>query len=72
MLKGKTLQPRIVYLERLSLRIGKRKNFSHKQKLKELNNTKPTLKRNVEGSPLNGKGVRVYRKGKIPIGKGNI
>ena len=43
-LKGKNLQPRILYPARLSFRIGERKNFSDKQKLKEYSNTKPILK----------------------------
>ena len=44
-LKGKSVQPRILYPERLSFRIeGKRKYFSDKQKLNEYNNTKPILK----------------------------
>ena len=44
-LKGKNLQPRILYSARLSFRIeGEIKNFSDKQKLKEYRNTKPILK----------------------------
>ena len=43
-LKGKKLQPRILYPARLSLRIeGEIKNFSDKQKLKEYSNIKPIL-----------------------------
>ena len=34
-LKGKNLQPRILYPGRLSFKIGEIKNFSDKQKLKE-------------------------------------
>ena len=30
------------------------------------------LKKNVKGSTLNGKEVRIYRKRKIPIRKANI
>ena len=50
-LKGKKLQPRILYPARLSLRIeGEIKNFSDKQKLKEYSNTKPILKEILKGS----------------------
>ena len=43
-LKGKNLQPRILYVERLSFRIKREiKNFSDKQKLKEFINIKHTL-----------------------------
>ena len=43
MLKGKNLQPRILYPARLSFRIERQiKNNSEKQKLKEFINTKPT------------------------------
>ena len=44
-LKGKNLQPRISYPERISFKIeGEIKNFSHKQKQKEYSNTKSILK----------------------------
>ena len=36
------MQPRVFYLTRLSFRIGKIKNFSEKQKLREFINTVPT------------------------------
>ena len=43
-LKGKILQPRILYPTRLSFQIkGEIKNFSDMQKLKEYSNTIPTL-----------------------------
>ena len=43
-LKGKNLQPRILYPTRISLKIeGEIKNFSNKQKLR-VRNTKPILK----------------------------
>ena len=49
-LKGKKLQPRILYPARLSLRIeGEIKNFSDKQKLKEYSNIKPILKEILNG-----------------------
>lgn len=44
-LKGKSIQPRILYLTRLFRNEGEIKNFSATQKLKEFNNTKPTLKK---------------------------
>ena len=41
-LKGKNLQPRMLYLAKLYFKIGGEiKNFSDKQKLKEYSNTKP-------------------------------
>ena len=44
-LKGKNLQPRILYPARLPLRIEEEiKKFSDKQKLKEYSNIKPILK----------------------------
>ena len=49
-LKGKTLQPRILYPARLSSRIeGWIKNFSDKQKLEEFINTNLTLKEILKG-----------------------
>ena len=49
-LKGKNMQPRILYPARISFKIeGKTKNFSNKQKLKEYNNTKPILKEILKG-----------------------
>ena len=47
--EGKNLQPRILYPARLSFRIGERKNFPDKQKLKEYSNTKPILKEILKG-----------------------
>ena len=45
-LKGKNLQPRILYPAKVSFEIeGDIKNFSNKQKLKEYSNTKPILKK---------------------------
>ena len=44
-LKGKNLQPRILYPARISFKVeGEIKNFSNKQKLKEYSNTKSILK----------------------------
>ena len=43
-LKGKNLQPRLLYPPRLSFKIdGEIKSFSDKQKLKEFSMTKPAL-----------------------------
>ena len=43
-MKGKNLQPRILYPARLSFRFeGEIKTFTDKQKLKEFSNTKPAL-----------------------------
>ena len=44
MMKGKNLQPRLLYPARLSFRFeGEVKNFRDKQKLREFSNTKPAL-----------------------------
>ena len=44
-LKGKNLQPRILYAARISFKIeGEIKDFSNKRKLKHYSNTKPILK----------------------------
>ena len=43
-LKGKHLQPRLLYLARISFKIdGEIKSFSEKQKLREFSSTKPAL-----------------------------
>jgi len=43
-LKGKNLQPRLLYLSSISFKIeGKIQSFSDKQKLRESNTTKPAL-----------------------------
>ena len=39
-MQGKNLQPRILYLARISFK-GKKKNFTVKQKLEEFSTTKP-------------------------------
>ena len=43
-LKGKNLQPRILYPAGIPFKKEEINNFSNKQKLKEYSNTKPTLK----------------------------
>ena len=49
-LKGKNLQPRILFPARISFKIEREiKNFSNKQKLKEYSNTKPILKEMLKG-----------------------
>uniref|UniRef100_A0A9L0SL44 L1 transposable element RRM domain-containing protein n=1 Tax=Equus caballus TaxID=9796 RepID=A0A9L0SL44_HORSE len=49
-LKGKNLQPRILYLAMLSFRMeGKRKRFPEKQKLKEFITKKPVLQKMLKG-----------------------
>ena len=43
-LKGKNLQPRLLYPERISFKIdGEKNSFSKKQKLREFSITKPAL-----------------------------
>uniref|UniRef100_A0A8D0UHA1 L1 transposable element RRM domain-containing protein n=1 Tax=Sus scrofa TaxID=9823 RepID=A0A8D0UHA1_PIG len=49
-MKGKNMQPRILYPGRISFKIeGEIKIFSNKQKLKEYSNIKPILKEILEG-----------------------
>ena len=49
-LKGKNLQPRLLYLARISFKIdGEIKNFSDKQKLREFSINKPTLQQMLKG-----------------------
>ena len=49
-LKGKNLQPRLLYLTRISFKIdGEIKSFSDKQKLREFSTTKPALQQMLKG-----------------------
>ena len=49
-LKGKNLQPRLLYLARISFKIdGEIKRFSDKQKLRECSTTKPVLQQMLAG-----------------------
>ena len=49
-LKGKNLQPRLLYLARISFKIdGEIKSFSDKQKLREFSTTKPALQQMLRG-----------------------
>ena len=49
-MKGKNLQPRILYPARLSFRLdGEIKSFSDKQKLREFSTTKPALQQMLKG-----------------------
>ena len=49
-LKGENLQPRLLYLVRLSFRIdGEIKNLSDKQKLRQFSTTKPALQQVLKG-----------------------
>ena len=49
-LKGKNLQPRLLYPGRISFKIdGEIKNFSDKQKLREFSTTKPALQQMLNG-----------------------
>ena len=67
-LKGEKQQPKIIYPENLLIRIiGKMKNLSDKQQLKEL--ISPKI--NVKGFSVRGK-RRSSRKGLIQLGKANI
>ena len=49
-LKGKNLQPSLLYPARISFKIhGEIKSFSDKQKLKEFSTTKPALQQMLKG-----------------------
>ena len=49
-LKGKNLQPRLLYLARVSFKIhGEIKSFSDKQKLREFSTTKSALQQMLKG-----------------------
>ena len=49
-LKGKNLQPRLLYPARISFKIdGEIKSFSEEQKLREFNTTKPALLQMLNG-----------------------
>ena len=49
-LKGKNLQLRLLYVERVSFKIdGEIKRYSDKQKLREFNTTKPALQQMLKG-----------------------
>ena len=49
-LKGKNLQPRLLYLEKISFKIDEEiKSFSDKQKLIEFGTTKPALQQMLKG-----------------------
>ena len=49
-LKGENLQPRLLYLARLSFKIdGEIKSFSDNQKLREFSTTKPALQQMLKG-----------------------
>ena len=49
-LKGKNLQPRLLYLARISFKMdGEIKSFSDKQKLREFSSTKLALQQSLKG-----------------------
>ena len=49
-LKGKNLQPSLLYLARLSFKLDREiKSFSDKQKLREFSTTKPALQQMLNG-----------------------
>ena len=51
-MKGKNLQPRLLYPARLSFRFEREiKTFSDKQKLREFSNTKPSLQQILKEFP---------------------
>ena len=60
-LKGKNLQPRLLYPARISFKIdGEIKSFSDKQKLREFSTTKSALTPNVKGTYI----VKKYKRRK--------
>ena len=49
-LKGKNLQPKLLYLARISFKVdGEIKSFSDKQNLREFSTTKPVLQQMLKG-----------------------
>ena len=55
-MKGRKVQPRILYPARLSFRFDRElKNFPDKQKLKEFSTTKPALQQIAKGTSLGRK-----------------
>ena len=61
-MKGKNLQPRLLYPAMISFRFdGEIKSFTDKQKLREFSTTKPAVQKNAKGTSLSGKHKR--RKG---------
>ena len=55
-MKGKNLQPKLLYPAHLSFRFeGESKTFTDKQKLREFSNTKPALPTNTKGTSLDRK-----------------
>ena len=55
-MKGKNLQPRLLYPARLSFRFeGEIKTFADEQKLRKFSNTKPALTTNTKGTSLGRK-----------------
>ena len=68
-LKGKNLQPRMVYPARISFRReGERKNFSDKEKLKEKSNIRPILEEILRSFLIIKESI-IYRKENITIVK---
>ena len=49
-LKGENLQPRLLYLARISFKIDGEIKFSDKQKLREFSTTKPALQQMLKES----------------------
>ena len=65
-MKGKNLQPRLLYPARLSFRFeGEIKSFTEKQKLREFSNTKPALQQ------IRNEGTSLGRKEKTATGNKN-
>ena len=57
-LEGKNLQPRLLYLARISFTLdGEIKRFSDKQELREFSTTKPALQQMLKG-PIQSRNTR--------------
>ena len=70
-MKGKNLQPRILYPARLSFRVDREiKSFTDKKKLKRIQQHQTNITRNAKGNSVNGKDKALTRNKKIITGKG--
>ena len=65
-MKGKNLQPRLLYLARISFKLdGKIKSFSNKQKLREFSTIKPALQQMLNGLIQSGNTTEGKRSTKL-------
>ena len=72
-MKGKNLQPRLLYPARLSFRFeGEIKTFTDKQKLREFSNTKPALQQMLKEQKKKERKKNSKNKTKLILGNKNI